>query len=160
MIAIDSFLNVIFQSYYNFCTFVVWITFRRKDFEIVKKEIGRYGYYFVLKHRMQDLLLVSTVTWLSCHCDSHIQSTATFPLILPNHWEELLMLWAKISKWRKCTVAKTIVFCKLKWTATFSCVWYQYNDCVAEQFRAALMIKFWTELFYLHYAMWYYFFII
>ncbi|ESO93616.1 hypothetical protein LOTGIDRAFT_203973 [Lottia gigantea] len=30
-----------FESFYNFCTFVVWITFRRKDFETVKKEIGR-----------------------------------------------------------------------------------------------------------------------
>ncbi|XP_055956865.1 protein phosphatase 1 regulatory subunit 36 [Patella vulgata] len=30
-----------FESFYNFCTFVVWITFRRRDFEIVKKEIGR-----------------------------------------------------------------------------------------------------------------------
>ncbi|KAL8612834.1 hypothetical protein ACOMHN_038089 [Nucella lapillus] len=31
----------IFETFYNFCTFVVWITFRRKDFEVIKKEIGR-----------------------------------------------------------------------------------------------------------------------
>lgn len=31
----------IFETFYNFCTFVVWITFRRKEFEGIKKEIGR-----------------------------------------------------------------------------------------------------------------------
>lgn len=31
----------IFETFYNFCTFVVWITFRRKEFEVIKKEIGR-----------------------------------------------------------------------------------------------------------------------
>ncbi|KAK7493468.1 hypothetical protein BaRGS_00015368 [Batillaria attramentaria] len=31
----------IFETFYTFCTFVVWITFRRKEFEVVKKEIGR-----------------------------------------------------------------------------------------------------------------------
>ncbi|XP_070181319.1 protein phosphatase 1 regulatory subunit 36-like isoform X2 [Littorina saxatilis] len=31
----------IFETFYNFCTFVVWITYRRKEFEVIKKEIGR-----------------------------------------------------------------------------------------------------------------------
>ncbi|XP_076442085.1 protein phosphatase 1 regulatory subunit 36-like [Babylonia areolata] len=31
----------IFETFYNFCTFVVWITFRRKEFDVIKKEIGR-----------------------------------------------------------------------------------------------------------------------
>lgn len=31
----------IFETFYTFCTFVVWITFRRKEFEVIKKEIGR-----------------------------------------------------------------------------------------------------------------------
>ncbi|GFO27494.1 protein phosphatase 1 regulatory subunit 36-like [Plakobranchus ocellatus] len=30
-----------FETLYNYCTFVVWITFRRRDFDGVKKEIGR-----------------------------------------------------------------------------------------------------------------------
>jgi len=30
-----------FETFYSFCTFVVWITFRRKEFECIKKEIGR-----------------------------------------------------------------------------------------------------------------------
>lgn len=33
--------KAMFETLYNFCTFVVWITFRRKDFEPVKKEVGR-----------------------------------------------------------------------------------------------------------------------
>jgi len=31
----------LFETFYSFCTFVVWITFRRKEFECIKKEIGR-----------------------------------------------------------------------------------------------------------------------
>ncbi|CAL1527793.1 unnamed protein product [Lymnaea stagnalis] len=30
-----------FETFYKYCTFVVWITFRRKEFDSVKKEIGR-----------------------------------------------------------------------------------------------------------------------
>ncbi|XP_060559828.1 protein phosphatase 1 regulatory subunit 36-like [Ruditapes philippinarum] len=33
--------RAMFETLYSFCTFVVWITFRRKDFEAVKKEVGR-----------------------------------------------------------------------------------------------------------------------
>ena len=36
-------LVLFLQTFYNFCTFVVWITFRRKEFEGIKKEIGRCG---------------------------------------------------------------------------------------------------------------------
>lgn len=30
-----------FETLYSFCSYVVWITFRRKDFESVRKEVGR-----------------------------------------------------------------------------------------------------------------------
>lgn len=30
-----------FETLYSFCTFVVWITFKRKDYEAVRKEVGR-----------------------------------------------------------------------------------------------------------------------
>lgn len=30
-----------FETLYAFCTFVVWITFKRKDYEAVRKEVGR-----------------------------------------------------------------------------------------------------------------------
>ncbi|XP_064602847.1 protein phosphatase 1 regulatory subunit 36-like [Liolophura sinensis] len=30
-----------YETFYSFCTFVVWIAFRRPDFEVVRKEIGR-----------------------------------------------------------------------------------------------------------------------
>ncbi|XP_053373558.1 protein phosphatase 1 regulatory subunit 36-like isoform X2 [Mercenaria mercenaria] len=33
--------RAMFETLYSFCTFVVWITFRRKDFEAVRKEVGR-----------------------------------------------------------------------------------------------------------------------
>ncbi|XP_059145667.1 protein phosphatase 1 regulatory subunit 36-like [Physella acuta] len=31
----------LFETFYTYCTFVVWINFRRKEFDAVKKEIGR-----------------------------------------------------------------------------------------------------------------------
>ncbi|KAL4237778.1 hypothetical protein ACF0H5_002490 [Mactra antiquata] len=33
--------RAMFETLYSYCTFVVWIAFRRKDFEAVKKEVGR-----------------------------------------------------------------------------------------------------------------------
>ena len=41
-IYIYIYCNVVAQTLYSFCVFAVWITFRRKDYDCVKKEIGRY----------------------------------------------------------------------------------------------------------------------
>ncbi|KAK2152624.1 hypothetical protein LSH36_324g01008 [Paralvinella palmiformis] len=30
-----------YETFYSFCTFLVWIAFRRREYEVVKKEIGR-----------------------------------------------------------------------------------------------------------------------
>ena len=52
-----------FQTFYSFYTFVVWITFRRKEFECIKKEIGRLVWFLLYYRKRFKITLMLCTIW-------------------------------------------------------------------------------------------------
>ncbi|NXJ69786.1 PPR36 phosphatase, partial [Rostratula benghalensis] len=43
-----------FEAFYNFCSYVAWLVFRRKHFQVIREEIGRLLYSDVLNPTLRD----------------------------------------------------------------------------------------------------------